>query len=75
LFEDFEIEIHCPECDAELEVKLSQIKLQKNIPCPECHKNIGLKPDESPSTSKTQDTDDSLASIKQILDRLQKSQS
>jgi len=44
MFEDFEIEIHCPECDAELEVKLSQIAGEESVTCPCCKKSIGLKP-------------------------------
>ncbi len=34
MFEYFEIEIHCPECDAGLEVKLSQIAREESVPAP-----------------------------------------
>ncbi|MCL2141030.1 MAG: hypothetical protein FWH42_05140 [Dehalococcoidia bacterium] len=48
---DFEIEIHCPQCDGELEVKLSQIKKQEIISCPACHRPIELKPDDIADTN------------------------
>ncbi|MCL1885336.1 MAG: hypothetical protein FWF98_01005 [Dehalococcoidia bacterium] len=74
MFEDFEIEIHCPECDAELEVKLSQIKRQESVSCPGCRKNIDLRPDEAPSSAETQAVDDSFANIRQTIESFQEPQ-
>ena len=45
MFEDIEIEIHCPNCDAELEVMLGQIARSESVTCPGCHKPIELRPD------------------------------
>jgi len=49
VFEDFEIQIHCPDCDAEIEVKISQIAREESVTCPCCKKIIGMKPDTKPS--------------------------
>ena len=54
MFEDFEIGIHCPKCDAELEVRLSQIKHEDIIVCPQCRTDIHMKPDETPGATDTQ---------------------
>ena len=45
MYEDIEIQIHCPGCDMEMDVKLSQIAAEECISCPGCGKQIQLKPD------------------------------
>jgi uncharacterized paraquat-inducible protein A len=74
LSEDFEIEIHCPECDSELEVRLGQIKRLETIICPRCKTNIQMQPDGTPNATETQTMEDSFASIRQAIDNLQKPQ-
>jgi len=68
LSEDFEIEIHCPECDAEIDVKLSQIKHQVTVSCPQCHMNIQMKPDNPPGTYETQTAEGTFTNILQKQD-------
>ena len=74
MFEDFEIEIHCPECDVALDVKLSQIKQHESITCPECHKTICMKPDEAPSAAETQAVENSFGDIRKSIALMQKPQ-
>ena len=70
MFEDFEIEIHCPECDAELEVKLSQIAGEESVTCPCCKKSIGLKPDSKPDPEEVKKVDRSFESINQTIRKI-----
>ncbi|MGA3094254.1 MAG: hypothetical protein ABSD79_02570 [Dehalococcoidales bacterium] len=70
MFEDFEIEIHCPECDAELEVKLSQIAGEESVTCPCCKKSIGLKPDPKPGPEEVKKVDGSFESINQTIRKI-----
>ena len=70
MFEYFEIEIHCPECDAELEVKLSQIAREKSVTCPCCKKSIGLKPDPKPGSEEMKKIDGSFESINQTIRKI-----
>jgi predicted Zn finger-like uncharacterized protein len=70
MLEDFEIEIHCPHCDAEQEVKLSQIAREEKVPCYRCKQIIELKPDPKPSAAEMQTVDDSFDIIKQTIGKL-----
>jgi len=45
---DLEIEIHCPDCDAAMNVMLSQIAREEAVTCPGCKKVIHMKPDPTP---------------------------
>ena len=49
MYEDIEIQIHCPECDLEMDVKLGQIAREECMTCRGCGKQIQLKPDEKSS--------------------------
>ena len=49
MFDDIEIEIHCPECDMEIDVKLSQIARQERVTCRGCGNEIQLEPDAESS--------------------------
>jgi predicted Zn finger-like uncharacterized protein len=70
MYEDFEIEIHCPHCDAEQEVRLSQIAREEKVPCYRCKQIIELKPDPKPGAAEMQKVDDSFDIIKQAIGRL-----
>ncbi len=70
MFEDFEIEIHCPHCDAEQEVKISQIAREEKVLCYRCQKIIALKPDPKPAHEETQKLDDTFDIIKQTIGKL-----
>ena len=70
MFEDFEIEIHCPECDAGLEVKLSQIAREESVTCPGCKRIIAMKPDPKPSPEEAKKIGQSFDSINQAMRKL-----
>jgi predicted Zn finger-like uncharacterized protein len=67
MFEDFEIEIHCPECDTGMDVKLSQIAREESVACPHCKKNINLKPDPKPGREEVQKINESFDGINQAI--------
>ena len=71
MFEDFEIEIHCPGCDTAMDVKLSQIAKKEKVTCPCCKHTIGLKPDAKSDPDKAKDADKPFESIQQTLNKLQ----
>ncbi len=70
MYEDFEIEIHCPHCDAEQEVRLSQIAREEKVPCYRCKQIIELKPDPKPCAEEMQKVEDSFDIIKQTIGKL-----
>jgi hypothetical protein len=67
MHEDFEIEIHCPDCDAAMEVKLSQIATKELVTCPGCTRKIQLQPDPKPGPEELHTIDESLKNINQKL--------
>jgi uncharacterized Zn finger protein (UPF0148 family) len=69
MHEDIEIEIHCPVCDTEMEVKLSQIAREETVTCPACQKNIGLKPDPKPGPEELKKLNESLEKINRAARR------
>jgi len=72
MVEDFEIEIHCPGCDAEIEIMLSQITREENVTCPGCKQVIGLKPDRKSGSAEAKEIDRSFESINQIIRKMKK---
>ncbi|RJO62915.1 MAG: hypothetical protein C4542_01410 [Dehalococcoidia bacterium] len=67
---DLEIEIHCPDCDAAMNVMLSQIAREESVTCPACKKVIHMKPDPKPSPEETKKLSQSFESINQAMRKL-----
>lgn len=72
MFEDFEVEIHCPDCDAEMEVKLSQIAREESVPCPCCKRVIQMKPDPKPTPKHEKAMNKSFERVNQALRKIKR---
>ena len=67
---DLEIEIHCPDCDAAINVMLSQIAKEESVTCPACKRIIAMKPDPKPSPEDAKVLERSFDSINQAMREL-----
>ena len=67
---DLEIEIHCPDCDAGMNVMLGQIAREESVTCPCCKKIIGMKPDPKPGPEEVKEVEKSFDDINQAMRKL-----
>jgi hypothetical protein len=70
MFEDFEIEIHCPDCDTGMYVMLSQIAREETMTCPCCKKIIQMKPDPKPTPEQEKEMNKSFESVNQAMRKI-----
>ena len=67
---DLEIEIHCPHCDAAMNVMLSQIAREESVTCPGCKRIIAMKPDPKPGPEDIKVLGKSLDTINETMRKL-----
>lgn len=67
---DLEIEIHCPDCDAAMNVMLSQIAREETKICPCCRKAIHMRPDPKPGPEDVKILGKSLDAINETMRKL-----
>ena len=67
---DLEIEIYCPDCDAGMNVMLSQIAREESVTCPCCKKIIEMKPDPKPSPEEAKKISKSFDNINQAIRKI-----
>jgi uncharacterized paraquat-inducible protein A len=70
MFEDFEIEIHCPDCDTAMTVMLGQIAREESVTCPCCKKVIHMKPDPEPTPEQAKEVEKFFDSIDEAVRKI-----
>ena len=67
MLDNSKIQISCPECNTQFQVRLIQVANEETVTCPGCHKQINLVDKDKTVRKSLKDTDKAIEDLQKSL--------